>query len=122
MKLEVVMIMFLLVVFPFSSSFAQDYISSIESVKNIDFQLENVTYSVDEKNSIADKLLIITSEGEKSTDIEYSEEEWIEIENKIKKNKQRIINSKILIYNKTILDTVILIVPNISNKMELSSW
>lgn len=103
-------------------SFAQDYKSSTESIKNIDTQISNESF--DSEEITAEKLIFTIKEG--STQDTASEpiddEEWLIIEQEIQKNKSKISANKDYIHTSRVMDTVYLDVPVMVTKSQLSGW
>jgi len=107
----------------FGMSFAQNDVIDTRLKNDIGAEAQQELYKVDAP-VLEDKLLVETLDQNISIESNdfFSEEEWIEVKNKIKKEKSKVSTVDNRVHVSKIIDTVFLYAPDLSEKSHLSSW
>ena len=109
--------------FSISFTFGQEHKNNTKSLEDFDTTIEEDSYKLDD-SVYADKFIIQTSEQEEQKHISmanYTNKEWKEIKKEITIAKKRVISNKEVFLSK-VIDTIFIVLPNISNETQLSSW
>ncbi len=109
MKLK--LIIAIITVGAFGTSYGQTYKTNLSSVETIDNQIQDESYS--SEVPVADRLLITApiENISKSDKQFFSRKEWRKIKKQLQKNKKRILSEANSIHSYKVVDTIYLDVP-----------
>lgn len=109
MKLK--LIIAIIAVGAFGTSYGQTYKTNLSSVETIDNQIQDESYS--SEVPVADRLLITApiENISKSDKQFFSRKEWRKIKKQLQKNKKRILSEANSIHSYKVVDTIYLDVP-----------